>query len=286
MSEEKKEFKLFEGGKLKQFSCSMGSSYKRCPAAAGFSYILGIKVKPSRFLHVGRGGDKGAEEGFKATGGGKKIAAKKVADISVAEYEACVKKDGMDTEGVDLNVAMGEDKDRLARMMKAFWEEQGKQVRVSTDIEPQSVIDVTMPDGLVVKNILDVVEDTGSSIRVFDFKTAQKKWAEGKEREELQPIYYTHAARIVSKKPVVGFGYLIAASNKVTPSIERREFTVPEEQLTRVPRLTIAFVKAYESLFAAGGLGVPNRSKFVCGWCGYRKLCEETYGGTPPGGEE
>jgi hypothetical protein len=147
------------------------------------------------------------------------------------------------------------------------------------------VIDVTIPGVYTLKATLDVVaEDKDHKLTIHDLKTAKKKWPAGKEAEELQSIYYPYALSAATSKPVIGMSYLVAAANKITPSIEDRRVEIRPETQRKIPMITDAFVAGYEALHRAGGLGVPAWSKMVCSWCGFRKECRDAFGVEPPGG--
>lgn len=279
------EFRLFSGGLLQQFSPSMGDTLRRCDAQAAFRYIQGIKKKPQRFFAVGIGADDGTRHGWTEKSNGRKVKTAAVVEKAVASYEEQVGK-GIDFEGLSEAECVAEDKDRIARTLGAFWPERGDKLRVSTEIPPQTAI--TVDTGrTTVKAIIDVVEeDRAGKLHVWDFKTAQKKWYRGKERESLQGYYYPWALSTVTKRPVVGMGYLVAASNARTPTIEDRLLPNATDPavISRIPKITEVFARRYEDLLRSGGVGVPVWSGRVCSWCGYRDECRQTYGVEPPGG--
>lgn len=279
-------FTLFKDGSITQVSATIVNMVARCGPQAAFRYARGIKKPPPLPLLLGSGADKGAHIGWMERLKGHKVTPEHVTDAAIAAFEELVEGPPVDWLGEDPDRAKADSKDRLARVMPPFWRELGADIEVSSEIEPQQEIVVTLPSGLKILNVIDVADERDGNIQLCDLKTARKKWRRGKEKEGCQPQAYVYAASLVTQKPVLReFRYLVAATNEKVPTIEARSRVVPPSATKKWPDVAQSAADFLSWAHRTGDLGVPVHNSMICSWCGYREECKAAFGVEPPGGD-
>ena len=275
-------FKLFDKGVLQQISPSMVSEYKSCPQKSGFRRVIGIRSKRGkRYFAKGGAFDLATEKLFRAVGAGQKFSVDEAVQLALVEYDRRVKEEDVEATKEQEK----EDRGDLTKALPIYWEKLGQHVKVSTSIEPQSEITVTLPSGLKVLSILDVVEEVSKKqLRVVDVKTASSQWKDGKAQEEVQTDVYPWALSHAAPKgmSVVGISYHVTEPQVKSANVKAHEVPIRPDRIKKLPMLLQVYGDAITDLYKRGGMAPPRISMWECGTCDFRRECEEAYGGTRP----
>ena len=274
-------FKLFDKGVLQQISPSMISEYKSCGQKSGFRRVIGIRPKTGkRYFAKGGAFDLATEKLFRAKGAGEKLTVDEAVQLALTEYDRRVLEDKTEASAEETK----EDRRALTVALPAYWEKLGQYVKVSTDFEPQSEITVTLPSGLKVLSILDVIENVGKKkVRVVDVKTASSQWKDGKAQEETQTDVYPWAlSQAATGYSVMGISYHVTEPQKTGANVKAHDVEIRPDRIKKLPVLIQVYGDALSDLYKRGGQAPPCISMWNCGTCDFRRECEEMYGGKRP----
>jgi hypothetical protein len=168
----------------------------------------------------------------------------------------------------------GEDLDALhqtgRRMVAAYLESSSGEERV---VEVGRAFRVVLEDaeGIPISKPLigefDCLVEAGGRTLIVDWKTAARRWPEGKEHQELQPTCYLHAFRASAGRDAL-FRYDIVTKAR-TPALDQR-LTVrhPEHTLRLTEQIRVAEKMIRAELF------LPNEQSWACKDCPHSLACQ------------
>jgi hypothetical protein len=190
---------------LRHLSPSSYDQFIRCPAQWALVRIEGIKIPPAIAMLVGKGMHGAAEVNFK-----QKIVSGVDVPIEVMKEAAATKyREGAEEAGVqcsreelsELPRLLGEGKDRAVRFAECMAKEAAPGIQPIAVERRITIQDPSLPIPWV--GVLDVATDNA----LVDWKSAGKKWPEGREHRETQPTVYDALYRFeYGISPALGFG--------------------------------------------------------------------------------
>lgn len=238
-------------------SFSQITMYKRCPMQYKFRYIDGKKIPPKSQRILGTGVHSGLEAGFreKKLSGGDDVKIRKIMEDKTVETIEMITK-------TEQEIDWGDDdedtiKDDGVKMVRVYYTEKGKKIKPE---EVEKEFEIVLNDDLKLKGKIDL---TTKKV-LIDYKTgAQKPQDDWILYDDQLKIY-----RLVVNLPTES--HWIIRYKVKDPQIYILKQTITEEQAKKVLEDTIIVSK----LIRTGYFYKRNDIK-VCGWCGYKEICQK-----------
>ena len=257
---------------LNHMSASSLGMGLRCMEQFRQRYILGNKIPPGFAAHVGSGVHRGAEVDLRAKiATGEDVPVDMVEDAAADGYRERLRNDGVfvpreERSRAKLDAADG--LDRAVRLARAW------RLDVAPDVQPAMVeqrieADGDGPDDLPWLGYLDLIDADG---RVVDWKTANRRWAKGREHDEVQATVYRHLVRTFTGREPAALRYVVLYESKskgVQADTRDTERTDDDWRVVQA-RARLVVAQARAGIFPPAAPGSWNCSPR---WCGFWGSC-------------
>lgn len=252
----------------KHLSKTKLSMYLRCPFQYYCRYIQGLKKPPSSAILMGKCFDTALNYDY-----GQKIS------TGVNEPSSVVKDcfaHTFESERGDTIFEKDENPDTMkdigVKTVEHF------QKNVASKVQPHNIqISDTLEFDNVDYALMVVVDLVTNDGIVVDNKFASRKWSEGNEMKQLDPVIYSLWYEIRNNKPEKTFRFDIGIGTKI-PGHQQVERKINAEEKTGFLKL-LACVNDNIQYDTERGIFYPRVDNMLCSrkYCGYWEICEREW---------
>ena len=244
--------------------------FLRCQEQWRRRYLDGEKIPPGIAAHVGSGVHKAIEVDLvQKIETGEDIPEDIVEDAAATGYEECV-RDGVyltRDEAPAASELLGYGKDSAVRMARHWRRNVAEQVAPAVVEKRYSIewpgVDVQM---------VGVIDCADTDAYVRDWKTASRRWARGREDNELQPTIYREIYRRVEGREPAGLVFNLIVDLKGGVQDEERITERTDQDTALVSRIAGNMLRQIEAgVFMPATPGAWNCAEK---WCGFWSTCK------------